>query len=88
MKKKYCQSCGMPMGETNELYGMEKDGSKNTDYCHYCFKDGAFTYNATMEEMINICVPHFLNEHPEMKKEDAEKLLKEMYPQLKRWKKN
>lgn len=28
---KFCQSCAMPM--TEELYGSNKDGSKNEDYC-------------------------------------------------------
>ena len=27
---KFCQSCAMPM--TEELYGSNKDGSKNEDY--------------------------------------------------------
>jgi len=28
MEEKYCQSCVMPMGETEENYGTEADGSK------------------------------------------------------------
>lgn len=27
MEERYCQCCGMPMGDTKELYGTEKDGS-------------------------------------------------------------
>ena len=26
MEEKYCQSCGMPMGNTEEMYGTEADG--------------------------------------------------------------
>ncbi|MDP4110063.1 MAG: zinc ribbon domain-containing protein, partial [Bacillota bacterium] len=31
MEEKYCQSCGMPMGCTDELYGTEKGGGKSRD---------------------------------------------------------
>ncbi|WP_456283452.1 zinc ribbon domain-containing protein [Bacillus sp. JZ34] len=31
MEHHVCQSCGMPM--TSELFGTEKDGGKNRDYC-------------------------------------------------------
>ena len=34
-----CQSCGMPI-EKDEIIGTNADGSKNNDYCVYCFKDG------------------------------------------------
>ena len=33
MEERNCQSCGMPMGPTDELYGTETDGSKSKDYC-------------------------------------------------------
>ena len=36
--QKFCQSCAMPM--TDEQFGTNADGSKNEDYCIYCFKDG------------------------------------------------
>ena len=49
----FCQSCGMPL--TDEILGTNADGSKNHDYCIYCFKDGAFTGNFTMEEMAEFC---------------------------------
>jgi len=28
MEERYCQSCGMPMGETNEYYGTERTARK------------------------------------------------------------
>lgn len=31
----------MPL-DHDELLGTEKDGSKNHEYCKYCYKDGAF----------------------------------------------
>lgn len=35
MAEKYCQSCAMPMGDTDEMYGTNSDGTKwwkNHDY--------------------------------------------------------
>jgi hypothetical protein len=37
-----CQSCGMPM-ERDEHFGTNEDGSKNQDYCTYCYREGGFT---------------------------------------------
>ncbi len=31
------------MGDGDEHYGTEKDGSKRADYCSYCYAGGAFT---------------------------------------------
>lgn len=75
----FSQCCGMPMGETDALYRMNSDGSKNEDYCSYCFENGEFMFNGTMEEMIEICVPH-------MTEEGARTAMCEWFPTLKRWK--
>jgi hypothetical protein len=32
----------MPLG--NDLYGTEKDGSPNYEYCKYCYREGEFTH--------------------------------------------
>ena len=53
MEQKFCQSCGMPL--TEELLGTNADGSKNEDYCIYCYKDGKFLQECTMDEMIEHC---------------------------------
>ena len=53
MEQKFCQSCGMPLNP--EVLGTEKDGSKNEEYCTYCYADGHFTVECTMDEMINQC---------------------------------
>lgn len=88
MEQKFCQSCAMPMGEGDELYGTNADGSKNTDYCHYCFQNGAFTNDTTMEGMIEICVPHMTAAHPDMSEDKARAMMSEFFPTLKRWKNN
>ena len=86
MEDKYCQCCGMPMGDTNELYGTEQDGSKSKDYCKYCYENGAFTSDCTMEEMIAFCVTIMVKENPAMSEDTAREMMRQYFPTLKRWK--
>lgn len=86
MEQFFCQSCGMPMGDTDDLYGTNADGGKNDDYCCYCYQKGAFTYEGSMENMIEMCVPHMTAAHPEMTDEKARAMMLEYFPMLKRWK--
>ena len=85
----FCQSCGMPL--TEEVLGTNVDGSKNEDYCMYCYKDGKFLQECTMEEMIEHCA-QFVNavneglEKP-ITKEGYIGMMKSYFPQLKRWRK-
>ncbi|MCL1964420.1 MAG: WYL domain-containing protein, partial [Firmicutes bacterium] len=83
MEKKICQSCAMPMEK--EQYGTNRDGSQNEAYCMYCYKDGAFTSDQTMEQMVDTCVPFMVEDG--MTEEAARKIMNETLPQLKRWKK-
>ncbi|MDE6146321.1 MAG: zinc ribbon domain-containing protein, partial [Muribaculaceae bacterium] len=53
MDMKFCQSCGMPL--TNDVFGTNADGTQNEDYCIYCYKDGKFAQDMTMEQMIDHC---------------------------------
>jgi hypothetical protein len=77
----------MPMADEN-LYGKNADGSRNEDYCSYCFPNGVFNNpNETMEEMIETWIP-FMLEGGDFKDADtARKVLQEQLPELKRWKK-
>ncbi len=83
--QKFCQSCGMPMGETDELYGLEAGGSRSTDYCKYCYENGAFTFEGTMDEMIEICVPHMVEGNSGMTEAQARQMMGQFLPSLKRW---
>lgn len=85
MNEKYCQSCGMPLGEDVSAYATEKDGSRNEDYCSYCYKDGAYTMDCTMDEMIEFCVPHMAEGNPEMTENKAREMMQKFFPTLKRW---
>lgn len=88
MNEKYCQSCGMPMGNTDEMYGTEADGTKNGDYCKYCYDKGKFSADCTMDEMIDFCIPHMTSSNPDMTEDKARSMMKEFFPTLKRWQVN
>ena len=83
MKQKFCQSCGMPL--TEDVLGTNADGSKNEDYCMYCYKDGQFLQDCTMEEMIE----HWVNKNmpKPMTKEEYKQMMQGFFPMLKRWRK-
>ena len=38
-----------------EVLGTNADGSKSEEYCIYCYKDGAFTGDFNMEQMVEFC---------------------------------
>lgn len=88
MKQSFCQSCGMPL--TDELLGTNTDGSKNEEYCIYCYKDGAFTSDCTMDEMIEFCAQFVdvvnKNMPKPLTKEEYKQMMREFFPTLKRWK--
>lgn len=86
MDEKFCQCCGMPMGQAGELYGTNADGSKSTDYCKYCCKDGVMP-DCTMEEMIETCVGPMVEANPGMTKEAARTMMQQFLPTLEYWKK-
>lgn len=83
-----CQSCGMPMSKSEE-FGTNADGSQNNEYCIYCYKDGAFEGgDCTMEEMIDICVPMVSKGNPYSDEVTAKQAMGQLFPTLKRWKKD
>ena len=87
MQEKFCESCGMPMGETDEMYGTEVNGSKSTDYCKNCYDKGAFTNpNATLAETIEYIAAVMVKDFG-FSLEDAKEQCKAGIPNLKRWRK-
>ncbi len=85
MQERFCQCCGMPMGAGDEMYGTQKDGSKSEDYCTYCYENGEFTFHGTVEEMIEICVPHMVEGNPGMTADKAREMMRQFLPTLRRW---
>lgn len=86
MEANYCQSCGMPLEANGEMFGTNADGSKNEEYCKYCFEDGAYKQECTMDEMIEFCVPHMVSANSGMSEDKAREMMKGFFPTLKRWK--
>ena len=87
MEQKFCQSCGMPL--TEDILGTNADGSKNEDYCQYCYQHGEFLQQMTMDEMIEHCAQFVdeVNKHlPEpITREEYIGQLKTYFPRLNRW---
>ena len=82
-----CQRCGMmPLGKPED-FGTNADGSRNKDYCCYCYENGAFIFpEATMEQVIESCLPHVV---PDVFPDEAaaRAAMNELFPTLKCWKK-
>jgi hypothetical protein len=85
-EKNICQSCGMPMKSITD-FGTDRDGSINTEFCHFCLEEGAFTDNGiSLEEKIarNINIAVKLG----MSKVTASNLARNTLPKLRRWRKS
>ena len=76
------------MGESDELYGTEADGSKSADYCQYCYEAGRFTFDGSMDEMIEVCVGPMVQHNQGMTEAQAREMMQGFFPSLKRWKKH
>jgi hypothetical protein len=86
MQEKFCESCGMPMGETNEMYGTEANGDKSADYCKYCYDGGEFTNpDLTLDRQIESVAAIMVKDFG-YSPEDAKEQCDEAIPRLKRWK--
>jgi transcriptional regulator with XRE-family HTH domain len=78
-KPTFCQSCGMPLSP--ETFAQEDASSLNPHYCKWCYEDGHFTYDCTMEEMVESCIPHMGWPDPEACRQHLLAIL----PHLDRW---
>ena len=86
----FCQSCGMPL-TCNDDCGHDADGSINFDYCKYCYDEGRFLQDFTMDEMIEHCSQFVdeVNKHmpKPMTREEYKQMMLAFFPKLKRWRK-
>ena len=55
MPEHYCESCGMYL--TPDDCGTDASGKKTDHYCKWCYEHGEYTYETTMEAMIEDCAP-------------------------------
>ncbi len=84
LEKLICQSCGMPMYDSSR-YGSNKDGSGNSEYCHFCFQYGDFTdAGISMQEKIdkNIAMAVKMG----IDRKEATATANRIIPNLTRWK--
>ena len=84
----FCQSCGMPLTRPED-FGTNADGSTNFDYCRYCYHEGAFLQDLTMDGMIEHCA-QFVDQFNQttgqnLTPEEYKEVLRQYYPNLKRW---
>lgn len=89
MENEVCQSCGMPM-VAEQHFGTNIDGSPNHEYCSYCYKDGKFTAEETLDEMIASNLQYMETDESRILMNEEEKALKIRLQlvTLKRWKLN
>lgn len=86
MSVEICQSCAMPLSDN--YYGTNADGSKNHEYCKYCFGNGKFLKEQTLEEKIESNIKFWVDKENGITEEIARQKLSEIFPTLKRWKNN
>ena len=79
---KICQSCSMPMKD-DTVCGTNADGSKNSDYCIYCYKNGEFIDKVSMQEYIKMNIP--FHEQAGMTESEMRHHCETVFPTLKRW---
>lgn len=77
----------MPLDDENR--GTNADGSRNEDYCVYCYEGGRFLQDVTMEQMIDYCA-RFTDEinrqsGRNMTRDQAKEMMRRFFPHLKRW---
>ena len=77
-----CQSCGMPLSD--DFLPQEPDGTLNEKYCKWCWADGQFVQNCTMEEMVEHCIPHMPLGQSDP--EACRAYMRGLLPTLERWK--
>ena len=82
--KLFCQSCTMPIDNLADR-GTERDGSKSSEYCKYCYQNGALVNpGMTLEEMKSLVITQMkkMNLPPAIIEASVKSL-----PYLKRWRK-
>ena len=76
----------MPLQKAED-FGTNADGSRNEDYCAYCYKEGKFLADCSMEEMIEFCLDATKDTGLYTDREEARSQMMAWFPTLKRWQK-
>ena len=80
-----CQSCAMPLNDPAML-GTMQDGSASKDYCRFCFMQGNFTADLTIDQMIQKLI-EIGQEKIGLSEHEARHMAETVLPGLKRWSK-
>ncbi|MBS1933259.1 MAG: zinc ribbon domain-containing protein [Bacteroidetes bacterium] len=83
--KLICQSCSMPIDNIQDR-GTEKDGTYSSEYCKYCYQNGAFVNPDIRVEDMKSFIEKKMQEMklPQSVVQQSLSIL----PHLKRWKNN
>lgn len=76
MELNFYKSFTLPFAK--KLFGSKANSSLNKDYCIYCFKDGAFSANCSMDETLPSCAPFIDKVHVHLPKPMTRKEFKQM----------
>lgn len=82
-----CQSCGMDISDDIHK-GTNEDKSLSQEYCSFCFTDGSFAKNITLEEQVETGLnysPEYISAKTQEEKDKIRKQAKEYLSTLKRW---
>ena len=83
--KPRCQSCGMPLSDEFKNFGSESDGSPVSEYCMFCYQDGAFTNpDQTVDEMVQSSID-FMTSNLGFSEDQATQMSNDVIRKLKRW---
>lgn len=84
-----CQSCGTILIKNSDK-GTEIDGCQSEEYCAFCYQQGRFLQDFTIEELIEILVRHLDRWNQDngvnLTAQEARIELQKLLPTLKRWK--
>ena len=76
----------MPLNRPAD-FGTNQDGSRNEEYCCYCYQKGEFTQpNITMDQMVDK-VARMMAQMRGMPEDQALEATIHFLPKLKRWRK-
>ena len=78
-----CQSCALPLSNETD-YGAESDGTKSEEYCTWCYPDGSFTGEESLDAFIEHNAP-YVAEGIGISRDEAVSYLAVVLPTLKRW---
>jgi len=82
MKPILCQSCGFPIFE--ESKGINRDNSKNDNYCTSCYQKGEFLDHSLTLHGLQVKLMEMAAFHDEITLGEVEQLIRNL-PRLKRW---